>query len=373
MATQSPANEIWLRFYDVDVKFGSDSPALLDLLSRAYRRFQIDAAEVRSAPLAFFVLTEPEQGRQPFLIIDRDVWPLPEPELMPGYVFQRVTSTIAARVHSHLLFHAGAVMAAGKAIVLAGDAYHGKTTLVMELTRRGFKFLSDETAAISRASGQATPFPCALRIRPGSLRLAGFDPKNLPAPEWFGKKIIDIEQLKPASLGRTVPVSHVLVLRRPNETDDVNRDLVIVFDRIDDDFLTEVKHIKGVSGLRVLEKYRYPVIKLTADRRTLVFARLETLCDKHRILILDAHTGASTTPNFSGPADLEPISTSQATMELLQRFQGGFRSVILQQTGPTKLFIEMGRWLGMAKCYQLTTGPLPDMADAVCKLLNFSK
>ncbi len=372
MATQPTTKELWLRFFDVDVKFGSDSPALLDLFGQAYARFQINPAEARRRPYEFFVLSQPNQGRQPFLIIGRDVWPLPEPELMPGYVFQRVTATIGAQVNSHLLFHAGAVTTGGRAVLLAGDSFHGKTTLVMELVRRGFKFLSDETAAVSRASGQAAPFPCALRVRPGSLKLAGFTPDAITAPEWFGKKIVDIEQLKDNSVGRAAPIGHVVVLRRPNETDTASRDLVLVLDRVDDEFLADVKQIKGVSSLRVLERFQYPVIKLTADRRTLVYARIESLCDVHRILMLDIHTGAGTTPNFSGPADVRSITSSQATMELLQRFQGGFRSTVLQETGPTKLFLEMTRWLGAAKCFQLTTGPLPQMADVICKLVGYA-
>jgi hypothetical protein len=372
MTDQAAARELWLRFFDIDVKLASDSANLLDLFGQVYRRFLITETDARPRPLSFFVLSQPDRGRQPFLIIDRDVWPLPEPELMPGYVFQRITTAIAQRIQSHLLFHAGAVTHGGQAVILAGDSFHGKTTLVMELVRRGSKFLSDETAAVSRASGQAFPFPRALRVRSGSLKLASFAPNPSDFPNWFGKTIIDIEQLKPDCLAQAAPVSRVVVLRRPNETDTARRELVLVLDRVDDDFLAEVRQIKGVTNLHTTSQYRYPVLKLIASRKTLTFARIETLCDKHRILILDVHTGANTTPSFSGPAELTPISTSQAAMELLQRFQGGFQSAILQESGATALFLEMSRWLGQAKCFQLTTGPLPQMADQVSKLLGLT-
>ena len=50
------------------------------------------------------------------------------------------------RVRSHLLIHAGVVSRDGQGIILVADARHGKTTLVLELVRRGFQFLSDEMA-----------------------------------------------------------------------------------------------------------------------------------------------------------------------------------------------------------------------------------
>ncbi len=372
MDSSLPAKELWLRFFDIDTKVGSDSPALLSLFAHMYRRFQIEATAARRSLLDFFILSQPEQGRQPFLIIDHDVWPLPEPELMPNYIFQRITATIAGRVRSHLLFHAGVVTFGGQAVILAGDEFHGKTTLVMELVRRGCGFLSDETAAVSRASGQAHPFPRALRVRPGSLKLAGFPPEIPGAPTWFGKTIIDIEQLKAASMAQPAPISHVIVLRRPHETDATKRELVVMLDRTDDDFINAVGQIKGITGLHLADHDRYPVLRLVTDRRMLALARVEALCNTHRILILDVHSGASTTPNFSGPAELQSISTKQAALELLQRFQGGYQAAVLQETGPKELFLEMSRWLGRAKCYQLTTGPLQTMADQVSRLMGLA-
>ena len=61
--------------------------------------------------------------------------------------------TLIGRVRSHLLVHAGGVARRGQGFILAADAANGKTTLVLELLRRGFSFLSDEMAALSRGEG----------------------------------------------------------------------------------------------------------------------------------------------------------------------------------------------------------------------------
>lgn len=65
--------------------------------------------------------------------------------------------------------HAAAVSKGREALVLAGRSRAGKTTLALELTRLGWRYLSDDTAPIRRESGWIVPFPKALGIKdPGS-------------------------------------------------------------------------------------------------------------------------------------------------------------------------------------------------------------
>ena len=138
---------------------------------------------------------------QPVMILRGQAWPLHAPDLQQGYVYDCILSAIVASVRSHFLIHAGVVAGNGQGIVIAADSCHGKTTLVLELVRRGFKFLSDEMAALDRTNGQVHPFPRSLRIRPGTLKLAGFPEAIAGAPEWLDKLLLDIDQIQPGSLG----------------------------------------------------------------------------------------------------------------------------------------------------------------------------
>lgn len=90
-------------------------------------------------------------------------------------------------------------------------------TLVLELVRRGFKFLSDEMAALGRDDHHVHPFPRSLRIRPGSLELAGFPEAAIGAPMWLGKQILDIEQIHPGAVGASVPLQHIIILQNSNQ------------------------------------------------------------------------------------------------------------------------------------------------------------
>lgn len=72
---------------------------------------------------------------------------------------------IAAKAKRHVFIHAGVVAVDGKAIVMPGDSYAGKTRLVAELIRRGAVYYSDEYAVLDE-SGLVHPFERNLSMRP---------------------------------------------------------------------------------------------------------------------------------------------------------------------------------------------------------------
>lgn len=67
--------------------------------------------------------------------------------------------------------HAGAVEVDGRAIAISGRSKAGKTTLVLELVRRGARLLSDEMAVIARDGRTVLPYARGLHIRPDTADL----------------------------------------------------------------------------------------------------------------------------------------------------------------------------------------------------------
>jgi hypothetical protein len=74
---------------------------------------------------------------------------------------------VAERARKHVFVHAGVVGWRGRAIVVPGRSFSGKSTLVAELVRAGATYYSDDYAVID-ARGDVHPFP-----RPLSLRADG--------------------------------------------------------------------------------------------------------------------------------------------------------------------------------------------------------
>lgn len=373
-----PTHQLNLRFFDLDVHIRSDSRACLAPFARMYRRFQVNGdSSPLQPPVEFAIFTQSDNvWGQPVLTLDEQAFPLHDARLLAGYVHQNILCAILARVQSHILVHAGVVACDGQGFILAADSFHGKTTLVLELVQRGFKFLSDETAALGRVDWRVHPFPRGLRIRPGSLELAGLTDAATGAPAWLGKILLDVEQLQPNSLGQAVPIRHVIVLRDPSEEeekpDHPGRPLSVLVDRLDEAFLTAVRQIEGVSEVRTDIERGYPLIRLRAARRTFVFSQIEALCRERRLWVLDVIADPPEQPSFATSARLETLPRSQAVVELLRRFQGGYKSAILDELGgsSTRLFMELAAIIGQAQCHRLLVGPLHEMADLVCGLVR---
>jgi len=71
---------------------------------------------------------------------------------------------VAEHAPDHVFVHAGVVAWRGRALLLPGVSFAGKSTLVAELVRAGATYFSDEFAVIDR-EGLVHPFPRELRMR----------------------------------------------------------------------------------------------------------------------------------------------------------------------------------------------------------------
>ena len=148
-------------------------------------------------------------------MLDSEVLFLDDPYLLQGYVYERVLYHIISQVRSHFMIHAGVISHNDRGIILTAGSGHGKTTLVLELVRQGFKFLSDEIAALGRVDRLVHPFPRSLRLRLDTLQLVGFQEAFAGAHMWLGKLLLDIEDIQPMSRGESVRVSHIVILQDP--------------------------------------------------------------------------------------------------------------------------------------------------------------
>jgi hypothetical protein len=77
---------------------------------------------------------------------------------------------VAERAPDHLFVHAGVVGWEGRAIVMPGASFAGKTTLVQAWLEAGATYYSDEFAILDRA-GRVHPFARPLAIRDRSTGL----------------------------------------------------------------------------------------------------------------------------------------------------------------------------------------------------------
>jgi len=85
-------------------------------------------------------------------------------ENLVDYLESHLRSTVAEFAVGKVFIHAGVVGWQGKAIVIPGSSFAGKTTLVVELVKRGAVYYSDEYAVLDE-NGLVYPYPKKLSIR----------------------------------------------------------------------------------------------------------------------------------------------------------------------------------------------------------------
>ena len=119
-------------------------------------------------------------------------------ETLLDHFSSRIRITIAEFAKSKVFIHAGAVGWRGFGIMIPGQSYSGKTTLVSELIKLGAEYYSDEYAVLDE-NGYLQPYPKMLSMR-GILN--DWDQVDT-APEAFG-----------ATIGKkNIPVGMVLITK----------------------------------------------------------------------------------------------------------------------------------------------------------------
>jgi hypothetical protein len=135
-----------------------------------------------------------------------------------GWVVWHVNRSAVEAGDEHLVLHAGAVEADGRAVVLPGVSGSGKSTLCAGLVQSGLAYLSDELVALDLATDQVLPYPKPITVKAGSVEaLAEMglrqdcdrDPDDvLPSAEEWQLAVGGGTGLR---VGRTCPLGFVIV------------------------------------------------------------------------------------------------------------------------------------------------------------------
>jgi hypothetical protein len=121
-----------------------------------------------------FVIRRNPQGSYDVEVMARPISPATDLQVALGVLETQLRMHLAYNAESFLFVHAGAVALDGRAIVIPGASFSGKTTLVAELVRAGAQYLSDEFTLIDD-DGLVHPYPKPLSIRSGGIAQTDHD------------------------------------------------------------------------------------------------------------------------------------------------------------------------------------------------------
>jgi hypothetical protein len=370
--TASPAR-IQRRFRILDVHVTLDGPLeLIEPVSYAYRRFEVDRFEGAADAEVTLRLTDPET-----LQLDDLAIPIvPGLDLAAQFDHHLQTALMDA-VGSCVVLHAAALTdGAGRGVILAGPSAHGKSSLALELARRGHGFLSDDLAPFEIERATILPYPRAVAVRPG---------EGAPIPEpflseshkasrvhRFEKTLLDVGEVlgEQALVDRPVPLGHVFLLAtggRPRSHSEV--DLAARLkdaDELDGLFL-------ATDGVEVLERREGPSLRawrLALDHGKAPTQALAEILDGERVVL--SSTRWERQPDFTSAAEAVPVTRREAAerlaREVLNRRSGG-RLLAGYGGSLARLFVDLAGALSQARCWRIRVGACAETADLIERLI----
>lgn len=159
----------------VAFRIGSAWKAPLDALAGLYSAYPAPADGLTD----FTVRLEPEKPWRRFIrpsVAIRGDYVLPDAtpmSLAHGLLAAEMGMNLqmALGQKNYLLLHAATVEKDGRALIMTGESGAGKSTLAALLGERGWRLMGDEFALLDLDSGLLVPFPRAVSLKNGAIRI----------------------------------------------------------------------------------------------------------------------------------------------------------------------------------------------------------
>ncbi len=182
MAEYPSELELHLSLLGSDLTITSDDHRWIDLLAQLWGPFLCPETDTRGDRI--HIWTEGEQWKVDFF----GEWTnfATDPWSLAAAVRNAIVQRAEKRRKGGIPLHAGGVSRGDELVLISGPAGFGKTTLIMELLKRGWDYFSDDLALIDPDSGLVQPFPKPLQIKGAAAwnehRALWAPPSWLPPP-----------------------------------------------------------------------------------------------------------------------------------------------------------------------------------------------
>ncbi|HUT05019.1 MAG TPA: hypothetical protein VM163_14145 [bacterium] len=128
-----------------------------------------------------------------------------------------VTQNVNERQDNLCIIHSASLVTDGRGVMLIGGSGSGKTTLTLALCQNGFRFLSDEFAAIDMTSRLLRPFPRPMLPRENTMKLLGLSTDrqySFNEPEGRRYLIDPLDRKCGIKIGKPAAVHSVFLMER---------------------------------------------------------------------------------------------------------------------------------------------------------------
>jgi hypothetical protein len=358
------------QFLNTGLMLYSDTQAFIEIFSGVYQNF-IQQTPAKTDILCY-VLKEGIK-KSPIAVVNGLAYPLFADDYFFSHAHMLVFQHIIDAIDDHMLIHAGVVAKNGQGIIISGPSSFGKTTLMLELVARGYKFYSDEFCAVRLSDFKISSFPRSLGIRNNSPFLHHIDVnkclllKNIGRGEKF---LINCEELFPGSIGSYCEAYCFILLRGiPNEEQSTERTIIdLALYRRNQKLIDSLCEQCGIELRETFEENLYLVYRFSITRGAGITNTFRAVCDRFRDDIFYQEQLVDEQPDFSALPTIQTLSKSRASLEMLKNLRNRATTSKLLERFSGKnslLLLTIGNFLKEIDCYEMRTGSLQAMAEII--------
>ena len=285
-----------------------------------------------------------------------------------GYVYAQVVEHAATSEPRLLCVHGAALARERRGVIVAAASRHGKTTLALALTARGFALLSDELAAIDRDSGLVHPFPMAVGCRRGThalLRESVFQGSPFRPSRVLDKMFLSVGDDVPGA-ARPVALRSVVFVERGAPPRDGLARYRVAFEPADPGMAEALRAIPGVESVEGDSAGR--AVEMQVRRGEWIAPPVEAVFARRGAVIVEVEDLDLPAPGFHALPAIEKLGLPEGVLTLFRHLRGFGHLEQLAREHPGGFAGLTAGWierLAGVRFHRLTPGRLPDMLDAI--------
>jgi hypothetical protein len=358
-------------FLGVTLTLSSDAPDAVAVLSAIYHNFI--SPEQPTPHITCFIINKLHANSKPFAVVNGRAYTLFQDELFISHAHMLFFQQVLDTIDDHMLIHAGVVAQEDHGVIISGPSTYGKTTLMLELVSRGFKFFSDEFCPIKLETNAISAFPRSIGIRESNPFLKLVDRNSCLLMKNIGrgnKYLVNCDELFPQSRGSICKARYLILLRNKRNSNNTDNRSAIDLALFKENPLI-IKEICSNNGIEHIETYfesDYVVYRFDIPVQAGLTKAFRDICSRHTNEIFYQELVTQDVPDYSITPHMQPITKTAAAFEVLKNLRNRSKDSRLLDKFNHKsslLLLSIGEFLNDVDCYEMTTGPLTEMADMI--------
>ena len=354
------------------IRLYADSSEIIVRFSKVYSRFiDTNPGEI---DISFCIVRSSAHSRAPSLIFENLLYDLPDTDRYIEHAELIVFRHLLEQLDDYIVLHAGVVSREGRAIVMYGQSGFGKTTLTLELLRRGYGFMSDEFCPIRLSDFLIVPFERLVGLKRSSPFYSLADPQHRVFLASEGKDFIDCADIFSCSPAEPCRTGIFIEICGTKDSQTCPPGGVALDIHMCSDSTTVPDALRRLSGVTIsgpLMNGSYAAYRVTASDSTTFMSSFNQIWEENSHDIFSVYPYKGEIDTYDRTPILRSVPAFEALTSLVSNIvnRSPTGRLFASHGGKTSsLVMLLGTLLKDAACYSLQPGHLAKMADLIDNL-----